>query len=141
MPTKADIQGVVLCPGPPLARPQCNAGEELQISPPQSPLPHDGRDNQRAARAMPGENLERGKTLTRLATLATLSRSAGEGPRLIRHQAPLPKAVRGKCNDRLFEDLPPRRGSDDAPLHPSPPPLAAGLSGENFAEQERKSAE
>jgi hypothetical protein len=29
--------------------------------------------------------------------------------------------LRGKCNDRLFEDLPPKRGSDDAPLYPSPP--------------------
>ena len=30
------------------------------------------------------------------------------------------RAVRGKCNDRLFEDLPPKRGSDDASFTLSP---------------------
>ena len=35
------------------------------------------------------------------------------------------RAVRGKCKDRLFEDLPPKRRSDDAPLYPLPP-LAGG---------------
>ena len=38
------------------------------------------RDNQRAVvRTNAGGNLDRGKTLTRLAALATLSRGAGEG--------------------------------------------------------------
>jgi hypothetical protein len=47
---------------------------------------------------------------------------ANEAPTL-----PFPpgERLRGKCNDRLFEDLPPKRGSDDAPLYPSPP-LAGG---------------
>jgi len=40
-----------------------------------------GRDNQRAVvRTNAAGNLDRGKTLTRLAALATLSRSVGEGP-------------------------------------------------------------
>jgi hypothetical protein len=41
------------------------------------------------------KNLVRGKTLTRLATLATLSRGAGEGLPGIRHKAPLPHRGRG----------------------------------------------
>ena len=39
------------------------------------------------------ENLERAETLTRLAELGTLSRSAGEGLPGIHHKAPLPHRV------------------------------------------------
>jgi MFS family permease len=41
------------------------------------------------------ENSGRGKTLTRLATLATLSRGAGEGPPGNQYKAPLPHRGRG----------------------------------------------
>jgi hypothetical protein len=42
-----------------------------------------------------GKNVGRGKTLTRLAALGTLSRSAGEELRRIHHKAPLPHRGRG----------------------------------------------
>jgi hypothetical protein len=51
-----------------------------------------GRANQRTTVE---ENLARGKALTRLAALGTLSRGSVEGLRRIQHKAPLPHRGRG----------------------------------------------